>query len=160
MIAMKKQTIWFMKPFSNQKNLAPLAATFFFSGIWDTVAGMIYLFHIGDGRKLDELSMDPFYAAFLGSFFLCFAFLQFLSSMNIRRYSFNVGCLIIGRLFYVILLYTKMAFVEGFPSTFWFTGIIDISFVILYLVFAVKGGQSLSQLFIPEIDTVKNDSVL
>jgi hypothetical protein len=81
------------------KSLKPLAITFFASGVWDTIAAIQYLFVIGIGRKIDNQVIDPFYAIFLGSFFLCFAYLQFMSSFNIKRYAFNVGCLIIGELF-------------------------------------------------------------
>lgn len=137
------------------KSLKPLAITFFISGIWDTVAAILYLFVIGTGRIIENPPIDPFFAVFLGSFFLCFAWLQFLSAFNIRRYAFNVGCLIIGRSFYVIQLYGYMLFVVGFPSTFWFTGIIDGLFVILYFVFAFRGGLSLRELFLPETEIIK-----
>ena len=94
--------------------------------------------------------MDPFYAVFLGSFFLCFAYLQFLSAVNIRRYAFNVGCLIIGRAFYVIQLYAFMGFVKGFPATFWFTGVIDGVLTVLYVILAVRGGLGARDLFLPK----------
>lgn len=143
-----------MKPSCNlkveNKSLKPLAATFFVSGIWDTVAAILYFFVIGTGRRIDVPPIDPFFAVFLGSFFLCFAYLQILSAFNIRRYAFNVGCLIIGRSFYVIQLYAYMTFVKDFPSTFWFTGIIDSLFTILYLVFALRGGLSIGELFLPK----------
>ena len=126
-----------------------MAATFFASGIWDTIAGINYLFFIGNGRKIDNPAVHPFYTIFLGSFFICFAYLQFLSALNIKRYIFNVGCLIIGRVFYVIQLYYFILFFEGFPATFWFTGIIDGTFVILYLVFAFGSGFRLRDLFLP-----------
>lgn len=132
------------------KSLKPLALTFFMSGIWDTIAAFLYFFLIGTGRIIDKPAIDPFFAVFLGSFFLCFAYLQFLSAFNIRRYAFNVGCLIIGRSFYVIQLYAHMGFVIGFPSTFWFTGIIDGLFTILYVIFAIRGGLSMRELFLPE----------
>lgn len=130
-------------------SLKPLAITFALGGIWDTIAGLLYIFVIGTGRIIDNPPMDPFYAIFLGSFFLCFAYLQILSSFNIRRYAFNVGCLIFGRLFYVFVLFYFMLFVKGFPTTFWFTGVIDGVLAILYIVFAVNGGLGLRQLFIP-----------
>lgn len=136
------------------KLLKPLATTFVIGGIWDTIAGILYIFVIGTGRSIDNPPMDPFYAIFLGSFFLCFAYLQILSSFNIRRYSFNVGCLIFGRLFYVFVLFYFMFFVKGFPTTFWFTGVIDVVLTFLYIVFAVKGGFTLRQLFLPDIQTV------
>jgi hypothetical protein len=135
-----------------KKSLKPLAITFAVSGVWDTIAGILYIFFIGTGRKIDNPPMDSFFAVFLGSFFLCFAYMQFMSAYNIKRYAFNVGCLVLGRLFYVIQLYTFMGFVKGFPSTFWFTGIIDCIFIMLYIIFAVKGGLSIRDLFLPKID--------
>lgn len=131
--------------------LKPLAITFAIGGIWDTIAGFLYIFVIGTGRVIDNPTMDPFYAIFLGSFFLCFAYLQILSSFNIRRYAFNVGCLIFGRLFYVVVLYYFMLSVKCFPTTFWFTGVIDGVLTILYLVFAFRGGLNFRFLFLPKL---------
>jgi hypothetical protein len=133
------------------KSLKPLALLFALGGVWDTIAGFLYIFVIGTGRSIDNPPMDAFYSVFLGSFFLCFAYLQFMSALNIKRYAFNVGCLIIGRVFYIVLLYSYMVFVPGFPDSFWFTGIIDGFLTISYLIFAVKGGLSLRELFIPYI---------
>ena len=138
----------------NKRSLKPLALTFFASGIWDTVAAIMYFFVIGSGRRIDNPSIDPFFAVFLGSFFICFAYLQFLSAFNIKRYAFNVGCLIIGRTFYVIQLYAYMSFVMDFPSTFWFTGIIDGLFTILYVIFAFRGGLGIRDLFLPETERI------
>jgi hypothetical protein len=135
----------------NRNSVKPLAVTFAVSGLWDTVAGILYIFFIGTGRMIDNPPVDPFFAIFLGSFFLCFAYIQFLSAFNIRRYAFNVGCLILGRAFYVIQLYAYMGFVKGFPATFWFTGIIDSVFILLYIIFAFRGGLTLRDLFLPEV---------
>ena len=127
-----------------------LAWTFAASGLWDTIAGFLFIFAIGTGRSIDNPPTHPFYAIFLGSFFLCFAYLQFLSAFNIRRYLLNVGCLIIGRVFYIVLLYAYMLCVRDFPSTFWFTGIIDSAFTILYLVFTLISDEvRLRDLFVP-----------
>jgi hypothetical protein len=134
----------------NTHSLKPLAVTFALSGVWDTIAGILYIFFIGTERKIDNPLMDSFFAIFLGSFFLCFAYIQFLSAYNIKRYAFNVGCLILGRAFYVIQLYTYMGFVKDFPLTFWFTGIIDSAFIILYIVFAFRGGLTAGELFLPK----------
>jgi hypothetical protein len=138
----------------NKNSLRPLAVTFAISGVWDFIAGIMFIFFVGTGRKIDNPPMDSFFAIFLGSFFLCFAYIQFFSAFNIRRYAFNVGCLILGRLFYVVQLFTFMGFVKGFPSTFWFTGISDSVFIILYIVFARKGGLSAGDLFLPKKDKV------
>ncbi len=130
--------------------LKPLALTFFASGIWDTIAGIMYLFFIGNGRNIDNPPVHPFYTIFLGSFFICFAYIQFLSAFNIRRYAFNVGCLIIGRSFYIIQLYLFIGLVKDFPLTFSFTGIIDGLFTFLYFIFAFQGGLRLQDLFLPD----------
>lgn len=134
-----------------KKQFNALSITFFVSGIWDTIAAVLYAFVIGNGRPIDKPDTDPFYAIFLASFFLCFAYLQFLSAFNVRRYAFNIGCLIIGRTFYVVLLYSFMVFSADFPTTFLFTGIIDGSFTVLYLYFAFSAGLSLRELFLPQL---------
>lgn len=139
---------------NNKKSLKPLAVTFILSGVWDTIAAIQYFFFIGFGRIIDNPSIDPFFSVFLGSFFICFAYLQFLSARNIERYSFNVGCLIIGRVFYVIQLYAYMICVQDFPTTFWFTGIIDGLFVIMYLVLSVRGGLRCRDLFLPRTEAL------
>lgn len=138
-----------------KNDLKPLAITFFISGIWDTVAGVLYLFVIGTGRLIDNPPTHTFYSVFLASFFFCFAYLQFMSSFNIKRYLFNVGCLIIGRTFYVIQLYSYISFVRDFPATFWFTGIIDATFTALYIVFALRGGLGMKDLFLPQREILK-----
>lgn len=134
---------------NGKSNLRPLAITFAASGVWDTVAGVLYLFVIGAGRLIDSPSAHSFYSVFLASFFFCFAYLQIMSSFNIRRYVFVVGCLIIGRVFYVIQLFLYMLLDPDFPPTFWFTGIIDTAFTLLYLVFTLRGGLGMRDLFLP-----------
>jgi hypothetical protein len=137
---------------TNKNRLRPLAVTFVSSGVWDTIAGMLYFFIIGSGRLIDNPPMDSFFSIFLGSFFICFAYLQFLSAFNMKRYAFIVGCLIIGRTFYVVQLYAFMIFVQDFPCTFWFTGIIDGAFTILYFVFALRCGLGIRDIFLPKIE--------
>ena len=135
--------------------LQPLAITFIASGVWDSIAGIMYLFIIGTGRLIDNPHTHTFYSVFLASFFFCFSYLQFMSASNISRYSFIVGGLIIGRVFYVFQLYGYLIFSDNFPSTFWFTGIIDASFTVLYFVFATRGGLAVKNLFIPLKDNVQ-----
>ena len=132
-------------------NHKPLAVTFALGGMWDTIAGMLYIFAIGSGKLIDNPPVHRFYAIFLGSFFLCFAYLQLFSSFNIRRYIFNVGCLFFGRLFYIFCLYGFMVMDKNFPATFWFTGIVDGMLTIFYIIFAKKGGFSVREIFLPHI---------
>lgn len=131
------------------KNLKPLAVIFAIGGAWDTIAGVLYLFLIGNERVIGTPATDPFYAVFLGSFFLCFAWIQFVSSTNIKKYAVNIGCLVFGRILYVVLLYYSMLFIEGFPSTFWFTGIIDSLLVVAYFIATRIGKLNFRLLFIP-----------
>jgi hypothetical protein len=135
---------------TESKSLKVLAVVFFLSGIWDTIAGLIYAFMIG--TVIIDPPIHRFYAIFLASFFFCFAYLQILSAFNMRRYLFSVGCLFIGRIFYVVLLYSYIFGVAGFPSTFWFTGLIDLSWSILYIVIAlISDDIRLRDLFFPQL---------
>lgn len=127
-----------------------LAIVFFASGIYDTIGGLLFSFMIGTGRSIDNPPTHPFYAIFIASFLFCFAYLQFLSAFNIRRYVLIIGGVLIGRIFYVVLLFAYMFFVPNFPSTFWFTGIIDVFWSILYIVLILINDEiRLRDLFLP-----------
>lgn len=139
------------------KSLQALAISFALGGVWDSFAAFQYLFRIGTGRPIDVPPIDPFYAIFLGSFFLCFAWLQILASLNIRRYAFCVGCLIFGRIFYIATLGSFLAFDPGFPPTFWFTGLIDGILVLLSLFFAYKAGLHPRDIFLPALTPLPTD---
>ena len=132
------------------KSLKALAIVFFVSGIWDTVGGFYYSFLVGMGRSINNPPTHPFYAIFIASFLFCFAYLQFISAFNIRRYLFNVGVVIIGRVFYVVLLFAYILFVADFPTTFLPTGIVDSLWTILYIVLTLLSDEvRLKDLFIP-----------
>ena len=132
------------------KSLKALAIVFFVSGIWDTFGGFYYSFLVGMGRSINNPPTHPFYAIFIASFLFCFAYLQFLSAFNIRRYLFNVGVVIIGRVFYVVLLFAYILFVADFPTTFLPTGIADSLWTILYIVLTLLSDEvRLKDLFIP-----------
>ena len=133
----------------NSKSLKVLAAIFFLSGIWDTIGGVIYAFMIG--TVFTEPPIHRFYAIFTASFFFCFAYLQILSAFNLRRYLFVVGCVLIGRIFYVVLLYAYIFGVAGFPATFWWTGLVDLAWSILYLVISlISDDIRFRDLFLPK----------
>ncbi len=133
---------------STSKSLRALAVIFFLSGIWDTIAGLVYAFMIG--TVFTEPPVHRFYAIFLASFLFCFAYLQILSAFNIRRYLFVIGCVFIGRIFYVVLLYAYIFGVAGFPCTFWWTGVVDLSWSILYIVITLISDEiRLRDLFLP-----------
>ena len=133
---------------TTSKSLRALAVTFFLSGTWDTIGGLIYAFMIG--TVFTEPPVHRFYAIFTASFFFCFAYLQILSAFNIRRYLFVIGCVFIGRIFYVVLLYAYIFGAAGFPATFWWTGLVDLAWSILYIVIALMSEEiRLRDLFLP-----------
>jgi hypothetical protein len=134
---------------NTSKSLKALAIVFFMSGIWDMIGGIIYAFMIGTIYK--DPPIDRFYAIFIATFFLCFAYLQILSAFNIKRYLFIIGSVIIGRILYVILLYAYIFGVAGFPSTFWLTGVVDLSWSVLYVVITLMSDEiHLRDLFLPK----------
>ncbi len=126
---------------SQSKSLRTLAVVFFVSSLYDAFGGFYFAFSVGTGRGVDSPPTHPFYAIFIASFLFCFAYLQLFSAFNIRRYLFNVGVVIFGRLFYVVLLLAYVLFVDGFPRTFLPTGIIDLCWSILYIVLALMSRE-------------------
>ena len=67
-----------------------------------------------------------------------------------RRYLFVVGCVLIGRIFYVVLLYGYIFGVADFPAAFWWTGLVDLAWSILYLVITLTSEDiRLRDLFLP-----------
>ena len=116
--------------------------------MWDTFGGFVYAFMIG--AVFTEPPVHRFYAIFIATFFFCFAYLQILSAFNIRRYLFIIGCVFIGRILYVVLLYAYIFGVAVFPSTFWWTGVVDLSWSILYIVITLISDEvRLKDLFLP-----------
>jgi hypothetical protein len=134
---------------NTSRTLKALAVVFFLSGIWDIFGGVTYAFMIG--TRYADPPIHRFYAIFLATFFLCFAYLQILSAFNIRRYLFIIGAVFIGRILYVVLLYAYIFGVAGFPRTFWFTGVVDLSWSVLYIVLASLSGEiGIRDLFLPK----------
>ena len=135
---------------NKSKSLKILAIVFFISGVWDTFGGISHAFFIGAGRSVNNPPTHPFYAIFLAQFFFCFAYLQFVTALNIRRYLFNVGVVTIGRIFYVILLFAYIFGSEGFPNTLMFTGIVDLAWSIIYVLLATLSDEvRIKDLFLP-----------
>jgi hypothetical protein len=68
-----------------------------------------------------------------------------------KRYLFIIGAVIIGRIIYVLLLYAYIWGVDDFPNTFWWTGVIDLSWSILYIVITLTSDEiRLRDLFLPK----------
>ena len=130
------------------ESLRPLAVAFFLSGIWNLFAASAYVFLIGTGSA--GLPADRFSALFIALLLFTFAYLEILSSFNIRQYLLVVGGVTIGRVLYVILLFSSILFVKGFPADFWWTGVIDLLWSVLYLVLAARSSEiRVRDLFLP-----------
>ena len=133
------------------KSLKVLAIVFFVSGLYDAFGGFYYSFLVGMGRSINNPITHPFYAIFIASFLFCFAYLQFMAAFNIRRYLFNVGVVIIGRVFYAVLLLAYILFVADFPSTFLPTAIVDSVWTILYIILTLLSDEvGFKDLFLPK----------
>lgn len=133
------------------KSLQALAIIFFVSGLYDAFGGFYYSFLVGMNKSINNPPTHQFYALFIASFLFCFAYLQLMSAFNIRRYLFNVGVVIIGRLFYIVLLLAFILSVDNFPKTFLPTAIFDSLWTILYIVFALLSEDvRFKDLFIPK----------
>ncbi|MGA2108694.1 MAG: hypothetical protein ABSH25_13740 [Syntrophorhabdales bacterium] len=126
---------------ARSKSLKALAFVFFVSGLYDAFGGFYFAFAVGTGRSADSPPTHPFYAVFIASFLFSFAYLQLFSALNIRRYLFNVGVVIFGRLFYVVLSFAYVLLVPGFPRTFLPTGIVDLCWSAAYIVLALMSSE-------------------
>ncbi len=136
---------------TQSKSLKALAIVFFVSGLYDTFGGFYYSFLVGIGKSINNPPTHQFYALFIASFLFCFAYLQFMSAFNIRRYLLNVGVVIIGRVFYVVLLFAYIVLVDDFPKTFLPTAIFDSFWSILYIVLvSLTDEVRLKDLFLPK----------
>jgi hypothetical protein len=136
------------------KSLKALAIVFFVSGLYDAFGGFYYSFLVGMDKSINNPPTHQFYALFIASFLFCFAYLQFMSALNIRRYLFNVGAVIIGRFFYVVLLLAYILLVDDFPKTFLPTAIFDSLWTILYLVLTLLSDEvRIKDLFLPKRGT-------
>jgi hypothetical protein len=134
---------------TESKSFRALTTVFFLSGLWDIIAGFFYAFMIG--TIFTDPPIHRFYAIFLSTFFFCFAYLQILSSFNMRRYLFIIGAVTIGRVLYFALLFAYILGNAGFPSTFWWTGVVDLCWSILYISLTIKSGDiKLRELFLPK----------
>jgi hypothetical protein len=128
-----------------------LAIVFFVSGLYDAFGGFYFAFSVGTGCSVDNPPTHIFYAIFIASFLFSFVYLQILSSFNIQRYLCNVGVVIFGRFFYVVLLFSYISSVPDFPTTFLPTGIIDFMWSVIYIVVALLSeGVRFRDLFLPK----------
>ena len=61
----------------SERSLKSLTIALRIGGIWDAFMGFSFIFVFGTGRLIHQPPpLDLFYAVFLGSFFLCFAYLD------------------------------------------------------------------------------------
>lgn len=136
---------------AKSKSLKALAIIFFLSGLYDTFGGFYYSFLVGMGKSINNPPTHQFYALFIASFLFCFAYLQLLSAFNIRRYLFNVGVVIIGRVLYAVLLFAYILLVDDFPKTFMPTAIFDSLWTIIYIVLTLLSDEvRFKDLFLPK----------
>jgi hypothetical protein len=127
----------------------PLAGAFFLSGIWNLAAASAYVFLMG---ATAPQPVDRFNTLFIAVLLFSFAWIEIVCSFSIRQYLPVVGAVTAGRVLYVILLAYYLRYVPGFPADFWWTGAVDFSWAVLYIVLAVLCGIRVRDLFLPRQD--------
>lgn len=133
------------------KSLKALAIVFFISGLYDASGGFYFSFLVGTGKSVNNPPTHQFYALCIASFMFCFAYLQCMSAFNIRRYIFNVGILIIGKVLWIVLSFAYIIFVDNFPKTFLPTTIIDSLWTVLYIILTLLSNEvRFRDLFLPK----------
>jgi hypothetical protein len=136
---------------NTSKSLKVLAIVFFASGIFDMFGGFYFSFFVGTARSITNPPTHPFYAILIALFLFCLAYLQCMSAFNIRRYIFNVGVVIISRVFYAVLFFVYLLSVKDFPTTFLPTAIVDLLWTILYIVLTLSSDEvRFRDLFLPK----------
>jgi hypothetical protein len=136
---------------NGSKSIKALAVVFFLGGLYDAFGGFYFSFLVGTGKSVNTPPTHPFYALFIASFLFCFAYLQFTSAFNIKRYLLNVGVVLIGRVLYIILLFAYIILVDNFPKTFLPTAIGDSVWTVLYIILTLLSDEvRFKDLFIPK----------
>lgn len=74
-----------------------------------------------------------------------------MSAFNIRRYLFNVGVVILGRFFYVVLFFAYIILVDDFVKTFLPIAIVDSLWTAIYVVLTLLSDEvRFRDLFLPK----------
>ena len=108
--------------------------------VWDLTGGFVFLVVHGILQIQPKPPIYPFYAIIIGLFLVMLAYLQLISSVDVKRYALLVGVVISLRVLYAsgVILFSLM--VESLPSQFFLTAMVDTIFVGL-LLFAAKKGE-------------------
>lgn len=106
------------------------------SAAFDLFGSIYFITLVGSNRIITNPPTHSFYAILIGTFLLCFAYVQFITAFDIKRYLVNIGVVLISRFFYGFLFLCFFLFEKDFPLTFLPTAIIDLIWIILYIFLA------------------------
>lgn len=135
------------------RSMKALAIVFLISGVYDLLEVVQYAFFIATGKMTSDPSVHPFYAIFIALFLFCFAYLQIGAAVNISKYIYTVGVVIVRRVIYAIVLFGFIYGVKDFPRSLLFSGVIDLIWSFLYLSIVLFSTEvSLKDVFIPKKD--------
>ncbi len=133
------------------KSINTLAKVLFISGIFDIFGGVFFILFVGTGRIITNPLTHPFYSILIASFLFCFGYLQIISSFSIRHYLLNVGVVLLSRVFFGILFFSCLIFVNDFPITFLSTAIADLIWATFYIILALLCDEvRFRDLFLPK----------
>lgn len=103
------------------------------SGTFDLFGAVCFALLVGMEKSISNPPTPPFYSLIIASFLLCFAIMQFITSINLRDNLLSLGIITLSRVFYVILFFSYFIGSGIFPDTFLPTAIADLIWVIVYL---------------------------
>ena len=77
------------------KSISGLKTVLMVSGVFDLFGGIYFTLLVGGDRSITDPPTHPFYAILIGMFLLCFAYLQFMTAIQIERCLSNIGVVIL-----------------------------------------------------------------
>ena len=104
--------------------------------LWDLIGGLIFLVLHGILQKPLTPSIYPFYSIVIGFFLLMLAYIQLITSADIKSYSSNIGVVISLRVSFVITVLLYTVFSELLPMQFFVIAIVDSILVCLLMFFS------------------------
>jgi len=132
-------------------SLKTLSSVIFGSAIFDLFGGFYFILLVGVGKQIADPPTHTFFAVLLGTFLICFAYLQFMTARNIKRYFVCIGVALLSRIFYVFLFAYYYLVAQVNLTAFLPTAIADFLWVILIVVLvALNREVSLKELYVPK----------
>ncbi len=136
-----------------ENSLKTLKHVVFAGGIFDLIGAIYFSVLVGVNRSISSPATHSFYAMMIASFLFSLACMQIITSFNLKRYTINIGIVIISRSLYVVIFFAYFLSTKDFPITFLPTAIADFLWTLSYIALIYKSDSiSIKELMIPKVD--------